>query len=287
MLRHDIEPLKHMKRESLQKFKDVLASPSLDPDLIRSLFEDLKSMGHVSRDVFSIELMIEDQRAPVFILSHLRANKTATPSLICTFLADFIKDNPNPRIQQNPLHLLCEQGYAEGVAWILNQDPTLLDALDSNQYSPLHHAVKENNTLVASFLLDRGADSKMLHLKEWGPLHHAAYHGNRELIEMLVSHGCPIDRSDVCGFTALHVASANGELDSFMCLMTLGANAKLKNTEQKTAIDIAFEEDEQPILQFFKSFSTAKAEQALLHQVTHPSNSGQPLNQMPPPMKRL
>jgi ankyrin repeat protein len=107
----------------------------------------------------------------------------------------------------------------------------------------LARAVDEGDVKVAGQLLEHGVSARI----RWGyqrgfALHWATYkQQSDELCRLLVQHGADADATDEAGQTALHVAATNGKLLATETLLSLGANANLKDDEGKTPLDCAFE----------------------------------------------
>ena len=86
----------------------------------------------------------------------------------------------------------AKRGEAEAVRSLLDTDPSLIDARDSDGSSPLHCAAWKGNDQVVSILLERGASHAVENDNDhWGgtPLHAAAHGNNREAARLLLSHG--------------------------------------------------------------------------------------------------
>ena len=86
----------------------------------------------------------------------------------------------------------AKAGNLSAVQTILNADPTLLHALDSDGSTPLHCAAWKGHAEVAALLLERGANVGVENENDhWGgtPLHAAAHANNHAIAKLLLEHG--------------------------------------------------------------------------------------------------
>jgi len=86
----------------------------------------------------------------------------------------------------------AKAGNAPAVQTILDADPALLHALDSDGSTPLHCAAWKGHAEVAALLLERGADVHVENENDhWGgtPLHAAAHANNNAIVKLLLEHG--------------------------------------------------------------------------------------------------
>ncbi|XP_026677687.1 tankyrase-like, partial [Diaphorina citri] len=131
------------------------------------------------------------------------------------------------------------------VTRLLSSCPHIVNCrdLDGRHSTPLHFAAGYNRVAVVEYLLAHGADvhSKDNATDKWGlvPLHNACSYGHYEVTEMLVKHGANVNVADLWKFTPLHEAAAKGKFFFFAALLQHGADINLKNTDGKTALDLA------------------------------------------------
>jgi len=67
----------------------------------------------------------------------------------------------------------------------------------------------------------------------------AARRNQTEVCEYLIRNGIDIDMADKDGQTALHFAARFDRLAAARLLVEFGANKEIRNTESKTAADVA------------------------------------------------
>ena len=59
------------------------------------------------------------------------------------------------------------------------------------------------------------------------------------LFQLLLSHGANVNACDNWNYTPLHEAANKGKLDVCVVLLQNGADIQIRNTDNKTAIDLA------------------------------------------------
>ena len=97
-----------------------------------------------------------------------------------------------------------------GAAWrvkeLIEQDPALILARDSDGSTPLHCATWKGHQNVVELLLSLGADVNAQNQNDhWGttPLHAAAHANQRAIAELLIAHGADIHAINLNGRTPL------------------------------------------------------------------------------------
>lgn len=119
-------------------------------------------------------------------------------------------------------------------------DPNL--HLRAERYQAVELAAFTAGTDVIDALIEHGAE-----LRGRQPLQQTACHGRVYIVEHLLDRGVDIDgipdnedvyETDVVG-TALHTAATYGQKDVVVALLGRGADKGLKNSEGKTALELA------------------------------------------------
>jgi ankyrin repeat protein len=92
-----------------------------------------------------------------------------------------------------------------------NNEQLDIDHRNKSGMTALHMAVKESNTVTASYLLSKGADPNAADQHGYTPLHTAVYHAkNMEIVELLLNHkDVNVNSLDNCGHGALNYAEKN------------------------------------------------------------------------------
>ncbi|MEW6360282.1 MAG: ankyrin repeat domain-containing protein [Planctomycetota bacterium] len=119
-----------------------------------------------------------------------------------------------------------------------------LDALDAAGWAPLHYAVANHNSALASLILKMGGDVDITtNQQSFTPLHLAAIQGNDEIAQLLIDNGANLN---ACTFdcqprTPLYYAVFYGYKKVVDTLVQNGADVNLKDGWGKTALDTARE----------------------------------------------
>ena len=108
--------------------------------------------------------------------------------------------------------------------------------------SDLYEAIFEDYTEIARQILAKPEPRRLLPIVEdWGnssPWHSAASVGHDEIIKFFVDAGVQLD-SKFQGETALHSAVNFGQESTVKLLLELGCDAKVKDSNGRTVLDLA------------------------------------------------
>lgn len=122
-------------------------------------------------------------------------------------------------------------GDTDKVALFLTRDPSLANAKDKNNFSPLMWAVNKGHTDIAKLLLDAGANPHAVHAETGSSLvHFAAEGGNLAIVDLLRKYRVDLNHSNlVTRASALHHAVMAGQFNILSTLIdkdNLNINAK-------------------------------------------------------------
>ena len=144
------------------------------------------------------------------------------------------------------LHAAVASGHEKVVTRLLSEKHNALDCHDYSGRTPLHEAVRKNNTIIVNLLLEK--QLQMIHLKckqlqkphlldlyerieyyeevchcGYTPLHVAARYGHHQLATLLIRKGARVDDQDCSGATPLHIAALYGLADTVNFFLQMNA----------------------------------------------------------------
>ena len=114
-------------------------------------------------------------------------------------------------IRQDPIKGLLtavEQGNLSLVQKYIDQDPSLLNARDSDGYTALHRSASGDHLKICEYLLESGADIHALTDDKWNALHCAAFWNNYQIGSLLLQNGIDLNGQTNGGQTPLHLAAS-------------------------------------------------------------------------------
>ena len=137
-----------------------------------------------------------------------------------------------------PLHFAAKSGSVDAVRFLVEDAKLGVNAMDNAGKLPLSYAVLGNHIEVVEYLLSKGAE---VNGQGMTPLMIAGSWGHVELIELLVARGAKPDlqTGDLENMTALHIDVEANRHVAAAVLLQLGADAKVKREDGKTALDMA------------------------------------------------
>ena len=109
----------------------------------------------------------------------------------------------------HPLHAAAYSGKLEVIQKLIEYDPTDINVLTEDGYTPLHWASTGDNFKggsVLRLLLDHGADINVPNQPGWTPLHTASHYRALEVMRLLLEHGADVGVKNGDGQTALQCA---------------------------------------------------------------------------------
>ncbi|KAN0029742.1 hypothetical protein ACTA71_007878 [Dictyostelium dimigraforme] len=156
------------------------------------------------------------------------------------------KESKELILKRSALHFAVQTGSLNIVQILLEFKPKDIDQLNVFNETALHNAIDGNHFLIASLLVDSGANVKISNSFERSPLHLACAKMNFPLIKKLASKGSPINKQDFRGLTPLMIACQNkgnisdealeGEENPISILLQNGADPKIVDSKKRTAL---------------------------------------------------
>lgn len=110
----------------------------------------------------------------------------------------------------DPLQLLLKAAEKNNVSElnrILSEDPSLVQAVDSDGYTALHRACYANHPDAAQALLAAGASVRARTVDGWEPLHCACKWSALQCAAVLLQHGADPNSPSEGGLTPVHLAA--------------------------------------------------------------------------------
>ena len=157
---------------------------------------------------------------------------------------------------ETALHMAAKVGQA-AIASLLITKGAPIDAKQSNGATALHMAANTCRHEVVKVLLEAGAKVNELDAYKGSPLRLAiqgGYSGLPETMEVLISHGADVKEATRLGTTLLHDAVFyQAGIQAVEILIKNGVDINAKNSEDKTALDMAKEKELNDIIELLTS----------------------------------
>lgn len=136
---------------------------------------------------------------------------------------------PYAQSQSQDIWTSIKAGDLTEVKEFLSKDPGLLNQKNTEFLTPLNLAAEQNQSDIAAFLLEQGADPLKGDRENSQPIHLAAFSGSIPIAEMLLSQGVKVDSRDINQMTPLLFAASRGQLEMVDFLIKKGADVKAGN----------------------------------------------------------
>jgi uncharacterized protein len=129
-----------------------------------------------------------------------------------------------------------------------------IDFANAKGFTPLMAAAHWKRLDVVRFLLENGADEKLVE-RETGmnALMYACLSGSREALELLLETSRGVNGTDCYGRTVLMMAVATGKVDAVKMLVKAGADINAQDALGNTALDLAVRGERQGVTSFLSS----------------------------------
>ncbi len=177
------------------------------------------------------------------------------------------------RLSAQTIHDMIREADTAAIALLLKQNPSLIEARefgdftpmktavrtdnpelvrfllrhgakpdlpDRISFTPLEEAIRGENAEIACLLLEAGADPNTLNTEDaTAPLQLAAIAGNDELVRMLLAHRAKVDIGVRCTGTPLMEAAEAGHLSTVKILVQHGARLETIDGSERRPLDRA------------------------------------------------
>jgi len=134
----------------------------------------------------------------------------------------------------------AKNGDLGKVKTILAQDPSKMNALDEEKYTPLHWACMRAHWDVAEYLIENGADVSVQGGDGGTVMNWAVHHDNVKIIKLMIDKGAKLNIQNQWGITELHTAIWRGNIQVVEYLLDQGSDPLIKTNEGWTAMHYAF-----------------------------------------------
>ncbi|XP_053664577.1 ankyrin repeat family A protein 2 [Anopheles marshallii] len=115
----------------------------------------------------------------------------------------------------------------------------VVDAVDSDQFTPLHWACYYGQLAAANILIKCGADVNKHAMDMISPILLAGAGGHNEIVRLLVDKGAVVNHMDIVGNTALMYAAAGNHPHTCNELLNAGASFTDTNEDGESAYSLA------------------------------------------------
>ncbi|CAG9461879.1 unnamed protein product [Pedinophyceae sp. YPF-701] len=185
---------------------------------------------------------------------HLAAD-AGRPS-ICKLLIDSGVDLMEPNnVGFTAAHIACIRSHLPVLRFLVDERNFPVNfILGEDRRGLLHYSAFYGSLLVLRFLLERGADPRLVTARGRGPLHFAAIRGHVDTAQCLIEvGGVDVNQRDNGGVTPLHMAAEHGAESVVRLLVQLGADVNARTNNEITPTRIATTFGHTAIVNFFRN----------------------------------
>ncbi|KAK3778765.1 hypothetical protein RRG08_013036 [Elysia crispata] len=163
-----------------------------------------------------------------------------------------IDEPSNNDLGAKPVHWACVNGHI-AIVDILSQAGVDLDTVDNKNCTPLIVAAQYGQTMLAGYLMGKGARLQLTDKDGDNALHWAAFKGHNELMRLLIYSGFNPKQKDNYGQTVLHLACINGNLQAIKDLCEQdGVEVDQADNNGKTPLMLAIGRKHDSLVSYLK-----------------------------------
>lgn len=138
---------------------------------------------------------------------------------------------------------------------LLSGNRSLVSAMSSDGWTPLHLAAFFGKTDAVRLLLNKGAGvmSRSTNAMENTPLHAAAAGRHADVIRLLIERGASPNARQSGGWAAMHAAAQNNDMVSAQALLDGGADVSQRADNNQQPLDLALTKGHQAMVEFLET----------------------------------
>jgi ankyrin repeat protein len=170
---------------------------------------------------FTVTGVINAKRMKVKISSKCKLSKSSSfihPDDIQTLKKYY---NDSPEIFKA---IIIERDYNK-VKTLVDADPSLVNARNKYQMTPLHQAAYVGDMKIVEYLVSKGADIEAKNNRGCTPIHSCAAFGHDKVLRFLISKGADVNSVDNYGWSPLDGAICQDRHQEILILKRHGAKA--------------------------------------------------------------
>jgi uncharacterized protein len=147
------------------------------------------------------------------------------------------------------------QGDTVRIEALLAGNRSLVSAMSSDGWTPLHLAAFFGKSEAARLLLNKGAEvnARSANAMENMPLHAAAAGRHADVVKLLIERGASANARQHGGWTPLHSAAQSGDLEIARTLVDAGADVQTRADNNQTALDLALTKAQQAMVDYLEA----------------------------------
>ena len=146
-------------------------------------------------------------------------------------------------------------GDTARIEQLLSANRSLVGALSSDGWTPLHLAAFYGKEDAARLLLNKGASvaARSTNPMANTALHAAAAGKHVSLVKLLLDRGAQANAQQHGGWAPLHAAAQSGDLETARVLIAAGADVSVRADNQQRPLDLAVLKAQQSMVDFLES----------------------------------
>jgi len=148
----------------------------------------------------------------------------------------------------------CRSGDLSALQRMYEADPSFIHIIDGKGFTPLIIAVYNNQSHIADFLLEKGADPNAQDAAGNTALMGASFKGYTAIAEKLLQAGAEVNLRNYNGAPALTFAATFGHLRIAALLLERGADTSLADARGKTPFDHARIQENEEMMDLIEQY---------------------------------